>query len=106
MNDSMTARISRSPKYQKLKRTRSRYGWALSILMLIVFYGYICLIAFDKPFLSRPIGSGVMSIGIPLGLAVIVFSVAITGLYVRRANGEFDRLTQEIIRESQEEGAK
>ena len=105
MNDSMTARISRSPKYQKLKRTRSRYGWTLSILMLIVFYGYICLIAFDKVFLSRPIGSGVMSIGIPLGLAVIVFSVAITGLYVRRANGEFDRLTQEIIRESQE-GAK
>ena len=37
MNDSMTARISRSPKYQKLKRTRSRYGWALSILMLIVY---------------------------------------------------------------------
>lgn len=106
MNDSMTARISRSPKYQKLKRTRSRYGWTLSILMLIVFYGYICLIAFDKAFLSRSIGSGVMSIGIPLGLAVIVFSVAITGLYVRRANGEFDRLTQEIIRESQEEGAK
>ena len=102
MNDSMAARISRSPKYQKLKRTRSRYGWALSILMLIVFYGYICLIAFDKAFLLRPIGSGVMSIGIPLGLAVIVFSVAITGLYVRRANGELDRLTQELIRESQE----
>ena len=37
---------------------------------------------------------------------VIVFSVAITGRYVRRANSEFDRLTQEIIRESQEEGAK
>ena len=106
MNDSMTARISRNPKYLKLKRTRNRYGWTLSILMLTVYYGYICLIAFDKAFLSRPIGSGVMSIGIPLGLAVIVFSVTITGLYVRRANGEFDRLTQEIIRESQEEGAK
>ena len=106
MNDSMTARISRSPKYQKLKRTRSRYGWALSILMLIVFYGYICLIAFDKAFLSRPLGSGVTSIGIPLGFSVVIVSVVMTGIYVRRANGEFDRLTQEIIRESQEEGAK
>ena len=54
MNDSMTAHINRSPKYQKLKRTRSRYGWMFSILMLIVFYGYICLIAFDKPFLLPP----------------------------------------------------
>ena len=100
MSDPMVERIQRNPKYQQLKRTRSRYGWTLAILMLVVYYGYIGLIAFDKEFLAKPMGAGVTTIGIPIGMAVIVFSTVITGLYVRRANGEFDRLTREIIEEA------
>ncbi|HRL35477.1 MAG: DUF485 domain-containing protein [Ottowia sp.] len=100
MSDPMVERIQRNPKYQQLKRTRSRYGWTLAILMLVVYYGYIGLIAFDKEFLAKPMGAGVTTIGIPIGMAVIVFSIVITGLYVRRANGEFDRLTREIIEEA------
>ena len=100
MNDPVVARIEANPKYQQLKRTRSRYGWTLAILMLIVYYGYIALIAFDKEFLAKPMGAGVTTIGIPIGMAVIVFSIVITGLYVRRANSEFDALTREIIEEA------
>ena len=100
MSDPIVERIQRNPKYQQLKRTRSRYGWTLAILMLVVYYGYIGLIAFDKEFLAKPMGAGVTTIGIPIGMAVIVFSIVITGLYVRRANGEFDRLTREIIEEA------
>ena len=100
MSDPMVERIQRNPKYQQLKRTRSRYGWTLAILMLVVYYGYIGLIAFDKEFLAKPMGAGVTTIGIPIGMAVIVFTILITGLYVRRANGEFDRLTREIIEEA------
>ena len=100
MTDPMVERIQRNPKYQQLKSTRGRYGWTLTILMLIVYYGYIALIAFDKEFLAKPIGAGVPTIGIPIGMAVIVFSIVITGLYVRRANSEFDALTREIIEEA------
>ena len=100
MSDPMVERIQRNPKYQQLKSTRGRYGWTLAILMLIVYYGYIALIAFDKEFLAKPIGAGVTTIGIPIGMAVIVFSIVITGLYVRRANSEFDALTREIIEEA------
>ena len=100
MTDPMVERIQRNPKYLQLKSTRGRYGWTLAILMLIVYYGYIALIAFDKEFLAKPIGAGVTTIGIPIGMAVIVFSIAITGLYVRRANSEFDALTREIIEEA------
>ena len=100
MSDPMVERIQRNPKYQYLKSTRSGYGWTLAILMLIVYYGYIALIAFDKEFLAKPMGAGVTTIGIPIGMAVIVFSIVITGLYVRRANGEFDRLTREIIEDA------
>ena len=100
MTDPMVERIQRNPKYQQLKSTRNRFGWTLAILMLIVYYGYIALIAFDKEFLAKPMGAGVTTIGIPIGMAVIVFSIVITGLYVRRANSEFDALTREIIEEA------
>ena len=67
--------------------------------MLVVYYGYIALIAFNKPFLSLPLGEGVTTIGIPIGMGVIVFTVIITAIYVRRANTEFDALTRKILEE-------
>jgi uncharacterized membrane protein (DUF485 family) len=65
----LVERIERNPKYQQLKATRTRLGWWLTILMLIVYYGYIGLIAFDKALLAKPIGAGVTTLGIPLGMA-------------------------------------
>jgi len=100
MSDPMVERVQRNPKYQQLKQARSRFGWTLAILMLIVYYGYIGLIAFDKEFLARPLGTGVTTIGIPIGMAVIVFTIIITGIYVRRAYSEFDALTREILKDA------
>jgi len=97
--DSVTERIRANPKYQELRRKRNGFGWALTLAMLVVYYGYISLIAFNKPFLSQPVGSGVTTIGVPIGMAVIVFTILITGLYVRRANSEFDALTRAILEE-------
>ena len=68
--------------------------------MLLVYYGYIGLIAFDKELLARPLGTGVTTLGIPIGIGVIVFTVLITGFYVRRANSEYDRLTAEILKDA------
>jgi uncharacterized membrane protein (DUF485 family) len=91
------AQIIRSdPNYIKLVKERSRYGWTLTALMLIVYYGYILLVAFNKELMSTRIGDGVMTLAMPIGLAVIVFTVIITGIYVRRANSEFDALTAAI----------
>ncbi len=93
-------RIQTHPDYQALRRQRNRFGWTLTILMLVVYYGYIGLIAFDKPFLAQALGSGVTSIGIPIGLGVIVFTILITLLYIRRANGVYDRVTAKIIQDA------
>ena len=68
--------------------------------MMVVYYGYIALIAWNKPFLATPLGSGVTTIGIPIGMGVIIFTIVITGIYVRRANGEYDRLTREILEDA------
>ena len=100
MQDPVVARIEANPKYQALKRKRGGFGWLLTVLMLLAYYGFIGLIAFDKEFLAKPIGAGVTTLGIPIAFGVIVFSIVITGLYVRRANGEYDRLTAEILEDA------
>ena len=98
--DTIVARIEANPKYHELKRKRNGFGWTLTVLMLVVYYGYIALIAFNKPFLAQPIGAGVTTLGIPIGMAVIVFTVIITGIYVRRANREFDAATRDILKDA------
>ena len=98
MDTDLTERILRDPKYQELKAKRSRFGWWLTLAMMLVYYGFILLVAFDKPFLATRLGAGVTTVGMPLGLAVIVFTVVITGLYVRRANSEYDALTDQIAK--------
>lgn len=95
--DDVTARIRANPKYQELRRKRNGFGWALTAAMMVVYYGYIALIAWNKPFLSQPLGTGVTTIGVPIGMGVIVFTIIITGLYVRRANNEYDALTRAIL---------
>ena len=99
MSDPVVDKIQKHPKYLELQSKRNGFGWALTILMLVVYFGYISLIAFNKPFLAQPIGAGVTSLGIPIGLGVIVFTVAITAWYVSRANKEFDDLTAAILKD-------
>jgi uncharacterized membrane protein (DUF485 family) len=99
MDEELSTRIAALPAYQRLKRRRTRFGWTLTALMLIVYYGFVLLVAFDKPLLARRLGDGVMTLGIPVGFGVIVFTVAITAYYVRRANAEFDSLAEAIRRE-------
>ena len=66
--------------------------------MMVVYYGFILLVAFNKELLSRRLGDGVMTLGIPIGFGVIIFTVVITAIYVRRANSEFDTLTAEVTK--------
>jgi uncharacterized membrane protein (DUF485 family) len=100
MDTDLTTRIANDPRYQQLKASRSTFGWWLTLAMLVVYYGFILLVAFDKPFLATRLGQGVTTIGMPVGLAVIVFTIVITGIYVRRANREFDALSEQIVKEA------
>ena len=103
MSDPVVEKIQRHPKYQELRARRNPLGVVLTILMLVVYFGYIGLIAFDKELLAKPLSSaGVTTLGIPIALFVIVFTVAITLFYIRRANNEFDQLTQQILTDAQQ----
>jgi uncharacterized membrane protein (DUF485 family) len=96
MEVDLARRIAAHPKYRELKAKRTSFGWWLTLAMMVVYYGFILLVAFDKELLSRRLGSGVMTLGIPLGFAVIVFTIVITAIYVQRANKRFDDLTAAI----------
>ena len=93
-------RIEADPNYQMLKSKRTRLGWSLTFAMMIVYYGFILLVAFKTGILSAPIGAGPMTWGIPIGFGVILFTIAITAYYVRRANSEFDDLSEKVKREA------
>ena len=98
MNEDIVRRVTSHHDYARLKSARTRFGWLLAVLGMIAYYGFILLVAFNKPFLAQKLGAGVTTVGMPLGVAVIVFTIVITWIYVRRANSEFDALTDNITR--------
>ena len=98
IHSDLTSRILADPNYHALKARRSSFGWWLTLAMMVVYYGFILLVAFNKPFLSQRLGDGVMTVGIPIGFGVIVFTILITAIYVKRANKEFDDLTAEVTK--------
>ncbi|PAU97271.1 DUF485 domain-containing protein [Paracoccus salipaludis] len=100
MLDPMLQRIASNPNYNELRTRRLRFGWTLTIAMLIVYYGFVLLVAFGKQTLATPIGDGVMTWGIPIGFGVILFTIVVTAIYVLRANREYDDLTDRIKREA------
>jgi uncharacterized membrane protein (DUF485 family) len=92
-------RIESNPKFRELVEARGRFALILTIAMLVIYFGFILLVAFGKGFLAAPIAGSVVTVGIPLGLFVIVSAFVLTGIYVAKANATFDRLNAEILRE-------
>ncbi len=100
MQQDLVHAIRSNPKYHELVSKRSKFAWTLAAAMLVIYYGFILIIAFNKAFLAQPLWTGsVTTVGIPVGIGVILSAFVLTGIYVFRANAEFDRLTNEIKEE-------
>ena len=100
MNNDICQQIESSAPYRELVHKRQRFAFTLSIIMLIIYVGFILLIAFAPHWLGTPLHEGTsVTRGIPIGIGVIIISFVLTGVYVWRANGEFDRLNREVLRE-------
>jgi len=97
MTKEQVQEIKNNPNYQKLVSTRSKFAWTLTIVIFIVYYAFILLIAFSPETLGAKVSPDhMMTLGIPVGIAIIVFSFALTGIYVKRANSEFDGLLNNL----------
>lgn len=102
MNDVVYQQIEDSAHFRELVEKRQRFAALLSAIMLVIYIGYILLIAFAPGWLGTPLNPGTsVTRGIPIGIGVIVISFLLTAIYVIRANGEFDRLNQAVLKEVQ-----
>lgn len=96
------AKIRANPRFHEFVSTRNRYSTIMVILGALAYYGFILLVAYDKSFLAQKLSAGMtMSVGIPIGVGVIVFTIILTWIYVRRANSEFDETNADIVKEAQ-----
>lgn len=101
MSELSASRIQNNPKYHELVRARDTLAWTLTVLVLIIYFGFILMIAYAPGFLTQPIAAGsVIPVGMLVGVGVILASVVLTAIYVTRANNTFDPLIQQIIQEA------
>jgi uncharacterized membrane protein (DUF485 family) len=95
-------RVRANPKFLQFVAMRSRYSIMMTLLGAAAYYGFILLVAYNPKFLATKMGAGMTtSIGVPIGVGVIVFTIILTWIYVRRANGEFDETNAKLIAEAQ-----
>ena len=95
-------RITANPKFLEFVAMRSTYSIIMAIVSAAAYYGFILLVAYNKEFLAVKMGAGMTtSVGVPIGVGVILFTIVLTWIYVRRANTEFDATNEAIIAEAQ-----
>lgn len=99
MKDELVKKIEEHPKYKELTSKRTSFSIKLGVFVLVMFYAYILTIAFNKELLATKIGDGLTTVAFPIALAILVISFITTLIYVKRANGEFEDLTDEIKRD-------
>ncbi|WP_337873367.1 DUF485 domain-containing protein [Ignavibacterium sp.] len=87
--------IVNSDKFKQLVKKRLSVSLTLTAVMLIIYIGFILAIAFNKDALAYKIGKH-LTIGLPIGIGIIVFAWLLTGLYTRWANQSYDKSVEEL----------
>ena len=104
MSSAMYERMRANPKFLDLVARRGRFAWTLAFVVLIMFYGFVMVVAFNPAALGKPVSEGSMlTVGVAVEFFMFVFFWVLTAVYVKRANSEFDALTQEIVKEAWKE---
>lgn len=98
MSSSMYAHIRRNPRFAELVARRTRFAAVLAVTVLVIFYGFVLLVAFAPELIGRRLFEGSnVTFGVAAGLFQFVFFWVLTLIYVRRANGEFDDINKEVV---------
>jgi uncharacterized membrane protein (DUF485 family) len=88
-------KIHESAEFNSLASRKWRMSGGLTLLMIVVYFGFILLIAFDKPFLAKPLGKN-LTIGLPIGIGILIFAWLLTGIYTYWANRYYDRDVEQL----------
>ena len=101
MSSAVYARIRRNPRFTELVSKRERFATTLAIIVLVIFYGFTLLVAFAPDLIGARLFTGSnLTFGILAALFQFIFFWILTFVYVRRANGEFDNINNEVVRDA------
>jgi uncharacterized membrane protein (DUF485 family) len=91
------------PAFRPLNQRRRRFAWTIALLMTALYGGFILLIAFDPGVLGMRLDSGEpTTLGVPAGIGLIVLAFILTGIYVHKANTDFDAASARILEECEQ----
>ncbi|TDR82253.1 DUF485 domain-containing protein [Paludibacterium purpuratum] len=103
MDQDVLQKVQSNPKFAELVHKKTSLGWTLSVIMLVIYYGFIALLAFSPKTLGTPLAPGMITtLGIPIGVLIILSAFLLTGIYVAKANNEFDALNKQVVEDAQQ----
>ncbi|MDC7789904.1 DUF485 domain-containing protein [Rhodoplanes tepidamans] len=101
MSEAVYARIRANPKFVQLVHRRGRLAWTLAAIVFVLFYALVLTIAFAPGVIGSRVAEGsTLSVGIAAGLFQFVLFWLLTALYVRKANTDYDALTNEVVEDA------
>jgi uncharacterized membrane protein (DUF485 family) len=104
MNQHLYERIRNNPKFHQLVANRSRFALTLTLVVLVLYYGFMAIVAFNPTVLATSLSGGVTTIGWPIAASLMVLFWLMTGFYVWYANNKFDAINAELISEAVQGG--
>jgi uncharacterized membrane protein (DUF485 family) len=99
MQSDLSSKVRAHPRFAELVQKKSSISWTLTIIQLVIYFGFTTLVAVNPEFLRQSLSGGVTTVGIPVGVAVIVSAFVLAGIYVWRANSTFDDINKQIVDE-------
>ena len=98
---SIQAKIRNNPKFAELVGKRTRFAVLLSLVVLVPYYTFMFLVSTQPQLFAAKVGEGsVITIGWPIAALIVIGGWLLTGVYISRANGEFDSITEEVLKEA------
>lgn len=96
----LAAQVLSHPQFQSMAKQKSVLGWTFSAIIFFVYVAYIWIIGTNPALFGTKVSEGATTTwGIYVGLFVIIFSFVITAVYVVIANGKFEKMTQDVVKE-------
>jgi len=97
MSSKSVHQILEDPEFKALASQKNTVSLILTIIELVLYFGFIALIAYNKPFLAQKVADGsAITIGIPIAVGVIFLSWVLTGVYIFWANTTYDEMVKRV----------
>jgi uncharacterized membrane protein (DUF485 family) len=86
--------LTHDAEFQALVKRKNTISNVLTILMLVIYFGFVALLAWNPETFAGAVGRA--TLGIPVGIGIIIFAWILTGLYVRWANTKYDSMVAHL----------